>query len=476
MTLVDDVPLVPADRLGRVHLVGVGGAGMSGIARVLAARRITVSGCDAADSEALEELRALGATVTVGHDPAHVDGCDTVVVSSAVRGTNPEVAEARGRGRLVLPRGAALASLMAGRRGIAVAGTHGKTTTTSLLTLGLRNAGADPSYVIGGALGAAGPGAGHGRGEVFVAEADESDGSFLLLRPHIAVITNVEADHLDNYGTVEAVHQAFERFVERVDPVGCLVVCADDPGARALADTARASGRDVRTYGISADADVRADGIELRELGSAFDLVRRGRTEGRVRLALPGRHNIVNAAGAMAVGLGLGFGFDVLRDGVADFTGARRRFELKGEGGGVRVFDSYAHHPTEVAADLEVARRAAGKGRVVACFQPHLYSRTRFFARDFGRVLALADDVVVMDVYPAREDPEPGVSGALVAEALQLAAEHVSYEPAWPAVAKAVADRARRGDLVVTIGAGDVTRIGPQVLALLRGEEGTVPA
>jgi UDP-N-acetylmuramate--alanine ligase len=401
----------------------------------------------------------------------NVGDVDTVVVSTAIRESNPELVEARRRGLAVVHRAGALASVMVGRRAVAVAGTHGKTTTTSLLTVAIQHCGADPSFAIGGNLNESGANAHNGSGDVFVAEADESDGSFLLYSPTAAVVTNVEPDHLDHYGTPEAVAEAFDSFARRVQPGGFLVACADDEGAVRLATSARAAGVDVRTYGEAAHADLRLDHLTTRGLGSSFEPVLLGRRSARVELRLPGRHNALNAAAALLTGVGLGFPAERLREGLASFTGTRRRFEHKGTVNGVRVFDSYAHHPTELTADLTAAREVADGGRVVVVFQPHLFSRTQFFAADFGAALGLADEVVVMDVYAAREDPVPGVTGALVAAAVPLPAAQVVFEPSWSAVAGHLAERARPGDVVITCGAGDVTMIGPEVLARL--EAGT---
>jgi UDP-N-acetylmuramate--alanine ligase len=459
---------IPAEQLGRVHLVGVGGAGMSGIARILLARGLRVSGCDATDSPVLDPLRALGIHIDVGHDPAHVQDVDTVIVSSAIRATNPELVTAQQLGRLVLLRGAALASVMAGRHGLAVAGTHGKTTTTSMLTVAMQAAGRDPSYAIGGDLDLPGSNAHDGSGEFFVAEADESDRSFLLLSPRGAVVTNVEVDHLDNYGEPAAVHEAFATFVGRIEAGGTLVVGADDPGSRALLAVAAERGLQALSFGLAPDADVRVADLELTAGGSTFDLVVAGERLGQVRLVVPAPFNAVNAAGALALGLSAGLPFEDMTRGLAGFTGARRRFELKGAEHGVRVYDDYAHHPTEVATGaLAAARGVARDGRVIAVFQPHLYSRTRAFAAEFGRALGGADLVVVMDVYAAREDPIPGVTGALVAVEVPLEPGLVRFEPDWNAVPELVATLARPGDVVVTIGAGDVTRIGPLVLQQL---------
>jgi UDP-N-acetylmuramate--alanine ligase len=463
---VEDIP--PADQLGRVHLMGVGGAGMSGIARILLARGVAVSGCDAKESTVLTPLRALGAAVEIGHDPSHLSSADTLIVSSAIRTTNPELEAAHALGRRVLPRAAALASVMTGRIGLAVAGTHGKTTTTSMLAVAMHACGRDPSYAIGGDLNEPGSNAHHGSGEFFVAEADESDRSFLLLSPRGAVITNVEPDHLDNYGDAAAVHAAFAEFVRRIEAGGVVLLGADDEGSRGLAPLAHDRGLRVRTFGTSETADVRIDSLVLSGTGSAFDLIAEGRRLGRVSLAVPGTYNAVNASGALGLGLAAGLPFGDMAKGVAGFAGVRRRFEFKGVAGGVRVYDDYAHHPTEVAtAALAAARGVAGNGRVIAVFQPHLYSRTASFAEAFGQALGGADLVVVMDVYAAREDPVPGVTGALISTSVPLPGDRVRFEPSWAAVPGLVAGLARSGDVVVTIGAGDVTMIGPAVLDLL---------
>ncbi|MEP6853432.1 MAG: UDP-N-acetylmuramate--L-alanine ligase [bacterium] len=453
-----------AEELGRVHLVGIGGAGMSGIARILLARGLEVSGSDARDSAALRALQAMGATVFVGHAAGQVGAADTVVVSSAIRETNPELAQALSRGLRVLPRAAALAALMAGRHGVAVAGTHGKTTTTSMLTVALQHCGADPSFAIGGDLNDAGSNAHHGTGSLFVAEADESDGSFLLLSPQAAIVTNVEADHLDFHGTLEAYVDAFTEFVARLGPTGLLVAGADDPGAAALAAQARTIGVPTYTYGVSDSADLRLEQVSIRAGGTSYRAVFGGTPVGRVELAVPGHHLALNSAAALLTGLQLGLPAGLLREGLAAYTGVRRRFEFKGTAGGVRVFDDYAHHPTEVAAQLRTARVVAGAGGLIVVFQPHLYSRTQIFAREFGVALGLADEVVVMDVYAAREDFVPGVTGSLIAAHVPLPPARVHVQPSWSAVAGDAAGLARPGDLVVTMGAGDVTMIGPEVL------------
>jgi UDP-N-acetylmuramate--alanine ligase len=459
--------LLPADQLGRVHFVGIGGAGLSGIARIMLARGIEVSGSDAKPSATLEALRALGARCHVGHEASQVRGADTVVVSTAVREDNPEVVEAERLGLRVLPRSAALESVMQGRRVVAVAGTHGKTTTTSMLTVALQHCGADPSFAIGGELNESGSNAHDGTGDLFVAEADESDGAFLVYSPYVALVTNVEADHLDNYGTPEAYRAAFVEFLDRIDPDGFLVVCVDDSGAVDLAGIARSRGLSVVAVGESVDADVRAENVSLVGSTSSFTVVDRGRRLGEVRLQIPGRHYVLDALAALASALRLGYSFADLARGLAAYSGTRRRMELKGEVGGIRVFDSYAHHPKEITGDLVAARSLAGAGRVIVAFQPHMVSRTRIFGAEMGAALGAADAVVVMDVYVARENPEPGITGALVADAVPLDAEHVVFEPSWSATADHLVAWARPGDVVLTLGAGDVTLLGPSVLALL---------
>ncbi|SDX95598.1 UDP-N-acetylmuramate--L-alanine ligase [Modestobacter sp. DSM 44400] len=464
-------PIPSLAELGAVHFVGIGGAGMSGIARILLARGVTVSGSDRRETPTLRALAALGARVAVGHEAANLGAADTVVVSTAIRPDNPELATARERGLRVLPRAVALAAVMAGRRSVAVAGTHGKTSTTSMLTVAVQACGVDPSFAIGGDLNESGSNAHEGEGDVFVAEADESDRSFLLLAPFGAIVTNVEADHLDNYGDLAAVEAAFDIFMGTVDAGGFVVLCADDPGAGRLRGAPTAAAR-VRTYGLSADADLQLSDLEVGRDGTRYTAVLDGEPLGPVQIQLPGAHMALNSAAALLAGLELGLPAAGLLAGLARFGGVHRRFELKGTAAGVRVYDDYAHHPTEVSAQLRAARAVVGEGRLVVAFQPHLYSRTAEFAAGFGEALGLADEVVVMDVYGAREDPVPGVTGALVADAVPLPPGQVLFEPSWSAAAPALAARARSGDLVLTMGAGDVSMVGPEVLAALSSPAG----
>jgi len=467
-----DVPA--ASSLGSVHFIAIGGAGMSGVARVMLARGLTVSGSDAKDSLVLTALAAEGAAVHIGHDATHLKDADTVVISSAIREDNVELRDARSRGLRVLHRSQALASVMRGSRGVAVAGTNGKTTTTSMLTVALQHCGVDPSFAVGGELAKHGTNAHLGTGDIFVAEADESDGSFLVYRPDVAIVTNVQPDHLDFYGTFEAVQAAYANFAATVRPDGLLVTCADDQGSRGLAQMARAAGTRVSTYGVAADADVRLTVLPSQGLHGHGDLSHAGALLGRLEIGMPGRHNLLNAT-ASFVAATEALGQDPARviEGLAGYTGTRRRFELKGEVAGVRVVDDYAHNPGKVAAVVETASALASQGRLIVVFQPHLYSRTRDFATELARALSPANIVIVMDVYAAREDPMPGVSGALITDALALAhgpddkSDAVRFVPSWSDVAPLVARIAEAGDLVLTVGAGDVTMIGPEILRLI---------
>jgi UDP-N-acetylmuramate--alanine ligase len=467
-SLITPAEPVPAIRLGRVHFTGIGGAGLSGVARIMLARGISVSGSDAMPSAVLDDLHAQGARVHVGHATANLGDLgagDTLVLTSAIRADNPELAEATRRGLRVMHRAAALASVMAGRRVIAVAGTHGKTTTTSMLTTVLRDCGADPGYVIGGVLVETGLGAEDGAGMDFVAEADESDGSFLLLWPDVAIVTNVEADHLDNYGSLAEIEAAFATFGSHVSSL--VLTCADDPGAEAIAARLEPqSPQRVLRYGESVRADYRIGDVHAQGLAVSFTVTADhspfGEIFAQMTVRVPGRHNALNAAAAFAAAVELGFAPPRVTAALARYQGARRRMELKGEADGVRVFDSYAHHPTELAADLRAAREITPEGRVIAIFQPHLYSRTRIFAGDFGAALGLADQAVVLDVYAAREDPEPGVTGRLVADAVP--GGRALFLPDRTQVAPLIARIAEPGDVVLTMGAGDVTALGPQLV------------
>jgi UDP-N-acetylmuramate--alanine ligase len=465
--LPEDIPA--AEELGHVHFVGIGGAGLSGLARLMLARGVVVSGSDAQESPTLDALRSLGATCHVGHLAEQVKGADTVVVSTAIDESNPEVVAARDQGLRLWPRSAAVVSVMVGRTVLAVTGTHGKSTTSSMLAIALTAAGGDPSYAVGADLASTGSNAHEGTGPEFVVEADESDGAFLAYSPTVAVVTNVEADHLDVYGTPEAYRRAFDEFLDRIVPGGSLVACVDDPGAAALLAQARSQGIDVVAVGLDEAADLR--GVDVRSLGpeTSCDVWRDGQELGPLRIAMPGRHYLLDALLALAVGLRRGYPFEALAAGLAGYTGSRRRMEFKGAAGDIRIYDSYAHHPTEIGADLAAARALAGDGRVVVCFQPHLVSRTKAFGAEMGRRLGAADVAVVADIYLAREQPEDGVDGRIVASAVPLPADRVHYVARRADLADAVVAVTQPGDLVLTLGAGDVTAVGPQVLAALAG-------
>lgn len=459
--------IVPATELGAVHFIGIGGSGMSGIARIMVMNGVTVSGSDAKESAVVDVLRTLGARVEIGHSADNLGDADTLVISSAIRKDNPELVEAERKGLRILHRSGALASLMADKRAVAVAGTHGKTTTTSMTTVALQACGLDPSFVIGGVLSTTGTNAHLGTGDVFVAEADESDGSFLLYEPTIGILTNVEADHLDYYGTPEKVTEAFVEFCAGIGADGGTVIaCADDPGSLAVAEQARELGTSVILYGTSESADIRLR--ELRSgLVSEFILDVPGQAEPLpVTLRQPGTHNALNATAAIAVAHSLGADVAKAASGLGNYGGTRRRFEERGIAAGVRVIDDYAHHPTELRAVLSAARGVVTEeGRVWAIFQPHLYSRTMEFRAEFGEALGLADEVVVLDVFPAREDPVPGVTGALIAD--RVPHENVTFVESFNEAVPYVAARVRPGDLVLTLGAGDVTILGPELLTAL---------
>ncbi|MCL6450024.1 MAG: UDP-N-acetylmuramate--L-alanine ligase [Acetobacteraceae bacterium] len=447
---------------GRYHLVGIGGAGMSAIARVLMARGCQVSGSDANPSETTRALEREGAQVFEGHAARHVEGAGTVVVSSAVPPGNPEVKRARELGIPVVPRMDMLARLMASHRGVGVAGSHGKTTTTAMVGLALLASGADPTVLVGGEVREFGGNTRVGSGEYLVAEVDESDGGFVRLKPHSVLITNVEDDHLECYGSMANMVRAFEQFLDAACS-GVRVVCRDDPRLRRMAEERPG----VVTYGLSGEPDFVAADLRVHGLASRFRVLRRGEELGEVRLSVPGVHNVSNALGALALTASLGFPFGPAARALGGFGGVRRRFETVGRAAGVWVVDDYGHHPTEMAATLRVARSVA-EGRLVCVFQPHRYTRTRQLHRELGAALSWADLLVVTDVYPAGEAPIPGVSARLVAEAAEKAgAPAVHFVPDRAEVAGFLAQRLRPGDLVLTLGAGNVWTVGRDLLRRL---------
>ncbi|HOQ22548.1 UDP-N-acetylmuramate--L-alanine ligase [Microbacterium paulum] len=466
-----DLTLPIPDDITAAHFIGIGGSGMSGLAGMFLDRGIRVSGSDRADSAALRALAARGADVHVGHDAANLPAdADTVVHTGAIWPENPEFLLAKERGLHVIHRSQALHWLIGGRRLVSVAGAHGKTTSTGMIVTALRAQGADPTFVSGGVIADAGVSSGTGSDDLFVIEADESDGTFLLYDTSIALITNVDPDHLDHWGTRDAFYDAFVTFGNEAREA--VVISSDDPGAQRVA--AALTHPRVVTFGEDASADVRVSGIDTHGPVS-FTLTHAGVSVAG-RLAVPGAHNAVNAAGAVAVLLTLGYELEPALRAVEGFGGTVRRFELHGVQRGVSVYDDYAHHPTEVAAALAAARSVVGEGRIIAIQQPHTYSRTQEMYREFAEVLeAAADHTVMLDVYGAREDPVPGVTGALVSGAF-ADPEHVHFVPDWQQAADYTASIARPGDYVITLGCGNVYQIIPQVLQALAETETGAPA
>lgn len=443
----------------RIHFIGIGGSGMSGLARIAISHNIKVSGSDASDSSVLSALRALGANIFIGHDANNVNGSDLVVFSNAIKPDNPERIAAK---KLQIPeitRASALALLMSESISIAVAGTHGKTTTSSMATVALQSAGADPSFAIGGVLKSSGSNAHRGSGKYFVAEADESDGSFVSYHPHAAIITNVEWDHVDHFQSESEVFEAFDQFVKTIK--GFLVYCEDDEGAKKVASNAQVK---VISYGKSTSANLRVDQISLNASGSNARVLWNGAKIGELSLAVPGEHNVLNAAAVLAVGMELGLNPAAILDGLAKFHGAGRRFELKGSVGGIRVVDDYGHHPTELKVTLAAARRYAGGGKLLVIFQPHRYSRTQVFVNQFADALSSADQVWLLEIYAASEQPIAGVSSVKIANLLS----NSTFEPNFLSVIEEVSQRAMPGDVIITLGAGDVSSLGPLLLEELQ--------
>ncbi len=453
-------------RIQHVHFVGIGGSGMSGIAEVLLTLGYTVSGSDLKLSAVTSHLTALGARVFEGHAADQVAGAHVVVTSTAVRPSNPELAEARLRGVPVIPRAEMLAELMRLKYGVAVAGSHGKTTTTSMVALVLDRGGLDPTVVVGGRLGVLGSGARLGKGEFLVAEADESDRSFLKLSPTMAVVTNIDREHLDAYRDLADVQEAFLGFVNKVPFYGCAVLCLDDAPVRQILPRVE---RRVVTYGLSQQASVSARDLELLPTTSHYTATLGGRPLGTVTVGVPGAHNVTNSLAAVAVGLDLELPFEAIQQGLASFTGVDRRFQVRGEAAGVLVIDDYGHHPTEIRATLETLRLCAGSRRTLVLFQPHRFTRTQALWDDFCRAFDEADVLRLVDVYPASEDPIAGVSSEALARAI---AERGHRDVAWAGDLRAAGERlfhdAREGDVVLTLGAGSVWTAGEELLRRLR--------
>ncbi len=449
---------VPKD-LGQVHFIGIGGSGMSGIARILIGMGHKVTGSDVRTSPNILSLEALGAKIAIGHDEANLGDADTVVVTSALWPTNPEYLLAKKRNLPIIHRSQALAHLASEKRLVSVAGAHGKTTSTGMIITALLGMNQDPSFVNGGVISAIGSSSQSGKGDLFVIEADESDGSFLLYDTAIALITNVDPDHLDHYGSIEAFHQVFADFANKSKEL--VVINSDDFGAKAVAKLIT---KPMLTFGEATSADVRVSEIS-EDAQVSFSLSYRQESYSAT-LSIAGRHNAINAAGAVATLIGLGFGLEESIKEVANFGGTERRFELHGERRGVKVYDDFAHHPTEVSAALNGARAVVGDGKIVTVFQPHLYSRTRLFAKEFAKALEASDEVVLLDIYAAREDPEPGVTGELILNASSNQ-DKIHYVNNWSDAPAVAARLAGAGDFIVTMGCGDVYKMVPEILEAL---------
>ncbi|NBE83750.1 UDP-N-acetylmuramate--L-alanine ligase [Micromonospora rubida] len=465
-----------AEDLGRIHLIGVGGVGMSGLARLFLTRGLPVSGSELRDWPSLAGMRALGGTIHSRHEASNLDGVDTVVYSSAIPQDHLEMVEARRRGLRVLHRSEALAAAMTGRRTVAVAGTHGKTTTTSMVTMVLQQAGVDPSFVIGGEISEVGSGAHHGTGEHFVVEADESDRSFLIYRPYVSVITNIEADHLNTYGDLATLEAAFAEFARLTDPDGFIITCADDPGGRRLAETLRAEGRRVHTYGEAPDADLRLSGIVSSARGVRYLAEVDGRSLGEIRLPVPGRHMGLNSASAVLTAYLLGLPVEAAEVALGAFPGVRRRFERKGVADGVLVYDEYAYHPTSMTLASQTLREVAGDGRLIVVFQPYRLYRTRDLQAEIAAALGIADELVLLEVFGPGELRQPGEGSAALVEAVPLPADRKVFVDSWDDAPVEVARRARPGDVVVTMGAPPISLMGDQLLDALSARAGDVSA
>jgi UDP-N-acetylmuramate--alanine ligase len=439
----------------RLHFIGIGGSGMSGLARIALSHAIAVSGSDAKESSVLSALGALGAQVSPEHLAQHVDGADFIIYSTAISQSNVELARARELNLPILTRAQALAILMSNSRSIAVAGTHGKTTTSSMLTVALQACGLDPSFAIGGTLTSSGSNAHRGTGDLFVAESDESDGSFIEYRPFAAIVTNVEHDHVDYFATEGDVTRAFSDFAATIAKDVYLVYCADDAGSAHLASTVL--GPKLISYGTEMGADLFIDSINLLPMGSTSRVLWKGRAIGNLSLQVPGLHNVLNAGAALAMGLSLGAPAAEMLTGLASFHGTGRRFELKATVHGIRIIDDYGHHPTEVEVTLTAAKRYAGDGSLIVIFQPHRYSRTKAFMSEFAKALSFADQVVLLEVYAASEKPIPGVTSETIAEEM----ENGYFIPNFLEASDWVIAKAKPGDVIVTLGAGDVNSLAP---------------
>jgi len=449
----------------KIHFIGIGGSGMSGIARIMLAKGFTVSGSDKNDSPLLTSLKALGARIEVGHKEENLGDAQLVIISAAIREDNPELALAREKMIPVAARAQALAWLMSESTSIAVAGTHGKTTTTAMLAVALQAAGADPSFAVGGTINTAGTNAHSGSGSIFIAEADESDGSFLAYKPSGAIITNVELDHVDHFADVEAVFKVFEQFISSIQANGFLVACGDDAGVKQLLTRITRKDLKILLYGKGENNDFQIQRIQLNPLSSLASISSTGRKVGELNLSVVGEHNLLNALAAFTAASALNMAEDKLFTGLTSFTGTRRRFELKGEVSGVKVIDDYGHHPTEIIATLTAAKNLAQSARVLVIFQPHRYSRTAAFFEQFSAALSNADFTFLLEVYAASEKAIPGVSSLMIARNMDQS--KVKFEPSMLEVVSEITKMAKSGDVIITLGAGDISSLGEPILQSL---------
>jgi UDP-N-acetylmuramate--alanine ligase len=457
--------LVDLDQIKNIHFIGIGGAGMSALAYVLIKRGYHVSGSDAKPGYMATKLAKEGALVFIGHAACQIERAEVVVISTAIHPDNPELVEAKRRQVPVIHRSDVLAYLMNKHKGIAVAGAHGKTTTSSMLSCITYDCGMDSTIVVGGIVNNLGSNARNGKSDYVVAEADESDGSFLKFHPYIAVVTNVEDDHLDHYGSQENIQKAFAQFVSQIKDQGCAVLCYDNARVRTIGEH---TDKRVISYGIdSRDADYRAENIVYGTDGTHFDVLYKGETLGRGHLIVPGRHNVLNALGAIAASRELGLETKDILASLEKFSGAKRRFETKGKVDGVWVVDDYAHHPTEIEATLKAARQTSPQ-RLIVVFQPHRYTRTQLLLDEFAVAFKDADQLIVTDIYAASEDPIPGVTGKLLADkARETTGQQVEYLPDQPAILDKLEHEAQAGDLIMTIGAGDIVKLGEHLVQAL---------
>ncbi len=451
--------------LKHIHFVGIGGAGMSAIAKILLEQGYCVSGSDLSKTVTTDRLEKMGAKIFIGHDSKNVKACDAIVVSTAIPATNPEVIEAKTQGITVFHRSDIVAELMNAASGIAVAGAHGKTTTTSMIAIMLEKAGVDPTIIIGGDLDYLGGNAKLGHSKFLVAEADESDGSFLKLTPKIAVVTNIENDHMDFYGSMENILHTFDQFLQKIPATdGLAVLCFDNPFVQKIAIRLE---RPYISYGIDHPAEYMAKNIRTQGALTIFDVYRAGELSGTIRLNVPGKHNVANALAAIVVGENLGLTFEQIAEGLALFNGAKRRFQTKARVNGVWIVDDYAHHPTEIATTLQAARQTQPK-RLICVFQPHRYSRTKFLRKEFGEAFTSADLLVLTDVYSAGEEPIPGISGETIKEEVELqTGQKAVYIPDKNKIARYLSEIVEAGDLVMTMGAGNVYLVGEELVEVL---------